>query len=574
MRTTSLLLIGLVYAGCSETSSSTPRDAAPRDVAAPRDLATPSDVTAPSDTAKPRDIATPREVATPSDANAESTVGCWDNPWSEGQLPPVVENIGQVPTYPDPVSQGELQVSVQVDLASLGQEWMGCGITAHYYNQFSYALQGGEDGQTNPLLDLLFSPEGLDCHFLVLRAMNEKHADPWPPLAFTGGNLDSMGNFKLDDPPAVSMVKYLRRYGVETILRPEVAPEDWLALGPDKAPGGDPIVRLAPLHYRDYADYLVAYARAMGEAQGRPIWGIIPQNEPDYVASWLYMYFKPDEMLAFVRDHLRPALQAASLDSTRILGPDTGKTTALPTVKTDNYFTPELNQAFDVLDIHTYDIPYRSPDDSQGLGRLAVGVGRLPPSKPILIEYGNANSQPDDDALGGTPQEMIITAKHLYNQLTLGRASIPLVWQGFWNKPPAGLIHLKDNDCGGWEGFAVPLDYQVLPKYFAYKHFSHNATASSRLVYGQSEDTDTLLLGFLGPGEAQLTLVAVNTGKELRHVSIEFSNPIASLSSGAFQHFRSTYLDRFAKQPDLVADQGRLQLDLPPSSIHTLVLIQ
>jgi hypothetical protein len=490
------------------------------------------------------------------------------------ELPPAVEGIGQAPTYPDPENQGELQVSVQIDLASLGQEWMGCGITAHYHTQFSYALQGGVDGQTNPLLDLLFSPEGLGCNFLVLRAMVENNADPWPPLTFTGGNLDSRGDFELDDPPAVSMVKYLKRYGVETILRPEVAPEDWLALGPDEAPSGDPVVRLAPLHYRDYADYLVAYARAIGEAQGYPVWGIIPQNEPDYVADWSYMFFEPDEMLAFVRDHLRPALQAASLESTRILGPDTGQTRGLPTVLADNYFTPELNRAFDVLDFHTYDIPYGSPDDSQALRRLAQGVGRLPAGKPILIEYGNANSQPEDEALGGTPQEMILAARHLFNQLTLGRAAISLVFQGFWNNPWAGLIHLKGDDSGGWEEYAVPLDYQVMPKYFACKHFFHNAPESSRLVHGQSEDAKTLVLGFLGPGEARLTLVAVNTGPELRHTSIEILNPSASLSSGAFQHFRSTYSDRFAQQADLAAHQGRLQVDLPPSSIHTLVLVQ
>ena len=97
------------------------------------------------------------------------------------------------------------------------------------------------------------------------------------------------------------------------------------------------------------------------------------------------------------------------------------------------------------------------------------------------------------------------------------------------------------------------------------------APESSRLVRGESTDTNTLVLGFTGPDENQLTLVAVNTGPELRHASIQILNPFASLSSDNFMHYRSTYSDRFEGQPPLTADQGLLLVDLPPFSIHTLV---
>ena len=82
------------------------------------------------------------------------------------------------------------------------------------------------DGDDNPLLDLLFGPEGLSCRLLVLRAVAEDNADPWPPLTFDGGNLGSDGTFTLDDPPAVSMVSYLRDRDVEIALRAERAPAE------------------------------------------------------------------------------------------------------------------------------------------------------------------------------------------------------------------------------------------------------------------------------------------------------------------------------------------------------------
>jgi hypothetical protein len=453
---------------------------------------------------------------------------------------------------------------VALELDETRQEWLGCGVTAHYHTQFPYALQGGVQGRENPLLDLFFGSEGLGCRLLVLRAVAEDNADPWPPLVFTGGNLNDDGEFVLDDPPVESMLTYLRERQVQVVLRPERAPPEWVTSGPDLDPNGEPVVRLAAAHAADYAGYLADYLDALGDIQGQPMWGLIPQNEPDFPTWWAYMLFAPDRLEGFVRDDLRPALDKAGLSETTLLGPDVATTWALPTGTNPGYFTTDLIQACGVLDFHAYDIPFNDPDDDAALERLSQGVARLPADRPVLIEYGNATGRAEDEALGGTPEEMILAARHLMNLLDRGRASRILWWQGFWDNPAAGLIQL-DADPGGWEVYAVPLDYQLTPKYFALQHFFRFAPAGSRLVMGPPAVAGVGLLAFEGPGEGQLTVVVVHAGSEqVRGVTLP--DP-----PGPVRHFRSTYKERFEEQPAPDTSTGGVSISIPPCSLHTLV---
>ncbi|NDV63236.1 glycoside hydrolase family 30 protein [Puniceicoccales bacterium CK1056] len=72
--------------------------------------------------------------------------------------------------------------------------------------------------------------------------------------------------------------------------------------------------KLLPEYYGVFSDYLVKYIRAYA-AEGIPIWGITPMNEPlGNGANWESTHFTPDEMRVLIKDHLGPTLKKAELD--------------------------------------------------------------------------------------------------------------------------------------------------------------------------------------------------------------------------------------------------------------------
>jgi glucosylceramidase len=71
---------------------------------------------------------------------------------------------------------------------------------------------------------------------------------------------------------------------------------------------------LKPEYYSAFADYIVKYIQTYGE-EGIAIWGLTPVNEPlGNNANWESLHFNPEQMRAFIADHLGPALAEAGLD--------------------------------------------------------------------------------------------------------------------------------------------------------------------------------------------------------------------------------------------------------------------
>ena len=71
---------------------------------------------------------------------------------------------------------------------------------------------------------------------------------------------------------------------------------------------------LKPEFQSTFADYIVKYVQAY-QQEGVPIWGLTPVNEPlGNDANWESLHFNPEQMRAFIADHLGPALTKAGLD--------------------------------------------------------------------------------------------------------------------------------------------------------------------------------------------------------------------------------------------------------------------
>ena len=76
---------------------------------------------------------------------------------------------------------------------------------------------------------------------------------------------------------------------------------------------------LKPEHESTYADYIVRYLDAYA-AEGVPIWGVTPVNEPHgNSGQWESMHFTPESQNAFIKEHLGPRLRASDHPDTRVL---------------------------------------------------------------------------------------------------------------------------------------------------------------------------------------------------------------------------------------------------------------
>ena len=492
-----------------------------------------------------------------SDTNQQSDSG-------EIDFPAVAENLGLIPTYPDQEPTETLDVEATVDFSAPAQVYLGFGMTMQFFVQFSWVLQNAQGGDENQLLDDLFAPHGLNCDYIFVGPVGHAPENDEPPLVYRGSYYQD-GALILDNPPIVSIVEYLARYDTRVIVRPQLAPAEWIEERPHE---GENVTKLQLDHYADFAQYLVDYARLLEAQSGFDVWGLTVQNEPDFPAVWDYVHYTPEELLVFVRDHLRPARDAAGLSRINLVGPDCGTTWALPSILGDGYFTSELRQVFDIYDYHGYDMPFVEPDPT-GSERRLRSTSELT-DKPILFEYGNATSSVEDNAVGGTPWEMILTANHIFDMLTLGRAGIPVWFSGLWAEPASGLLQVDhDYSTQGFETYAVPVQYQRLPKYYAVMHFSRLAPIPSRIIPVQEDDWGLEAVGFYDATSGDTMIVLVNRGTETRHTTLILSG---ATISGPFQHYRTTNTDRFLLVGDVAVESGRVQVELPPASIHTLSL--
>jgi glucosylceramidase len=95
--------------------------------------------------------------------------------------------------------------------------------------------------------------------------------------------------------------------------------EEWYIPGSEKnnwqGTGGS----LKPQYVSLYADYLVQYLNAY-QKEGVPIWGITPVNEPHgNNGQWESMRFTPESQNEFIKNHLRPKLEASKNDQVKLL---------------------------------------------------------------------------------------------------------------------------------------------------------------------------------------------------------------------------------------------------------------
>ncbi|WP_299682846.1 carbohydrate-binding protein [uncultured Dokdonia sp.] len=129
----------------------------------------------------------------------------------------------------------------------------------------------------------------------------------------TPGDIN-MNNFSLDGPDKEDLIPIIKKVleinpNIKILATPWSAPT-WMKTNRDTS--SNPAIggSLDPQFYEAYARYFVRYLQEM-EAEGIPIWGITPQNEPENPFNEPSMAMTSNEQLDFINNHLGPQIEAA-----------------------------------------------------------------------------------------------------------------------------------------------------------------------------------------------------------------------------------------------------------------------
>ncbi len=171
-------------------------------------------------------------------------------------------------------------------------------------------------------------------------------------------------NFSIDEDredviPIIKAAMARSKEGFKIIASPWTAPP-WMKDNQDWVGG-----KLLPEYYDTWALFFSKYLDAY-QAEGIDIWGFTVENEPlGNGNNWESMHFSPEEMTAFVQNHLGPRLEADGKRAVKILGYDQNREHLKEWVD-EMYRDEDSREYFDGTAIHWYASTYEVfPDELQ-----------------------------------------------------------------------------------------------------------------------------------------------------------------------------------------------------------------
>ncbi|HUQ65679.1 MAG TPA: glycoside hydrolase family 30 beta sandwich domain-containing protein [Flavitalea sp.] len=208
--------------------------------------------------------------------------------------------------------------SITIDTSQAFQEMDGFGYTltsgsATLINDMSSAAKAN-------LLAELFGNSEISIHVSYLRlsiGASDLSSQVYTYDDMPAGQTDpDLNNFSLD-PDKADLIPLLREIiainpGIKIIAAPWTAPV-WMKDNQSSIGGS-----LKPEYYRPYAKYFEKYVLAM-KAEGITITAITPQNEPLNPGNNPSLVMNATQQADFIKNHLGPVFQAASINTKIIL---------------------------------------------------------------------------------------------------------------------------------------------------------------------------------------------------------------------------------------------------------------
>ena len=244
---------------------------------------------------------------------------------------------------------------------------------------------------------------------------------------------------------------------------------------------------LAPKYYQVYANYFVKYIKAMA-ANGIPIWGITPQNEPENPNNTPSCVWTAQQETDFLNQNLGPAFKAAGI-TTKILAYDHNcDHPDYPTFVCNNSAYAD-GSAF-----HLY------------LGNIsAMTTVYNATKKPVYFTEQCTCSNDFAGELQNHVKNVMIGSLTNWSKLVME-----------WNlATDAGLgPHTSDGGCGSCYGGVMENSataFSLYASYYVVAQFSKVAKANATRIGATSTDSHLSSVAFINP-DGSRSLVAYNGG--------------------------------------------------------------
>lgn len=205
---------------------------------------------------------------------------------------------------------------------------INAGTTYQTMDGFGYTLTEGSAEvisgmaatQQNQLLNDLYNPTtGLNASLIRISIAASDLSSSSYSYNETSGDTN-MNNFSLNGPDLTYLIPIIKKIqqinpNIKILATPWSAPR-WMKTNGSWVGGS-----LQTQYYAAYARYFVKYIAAM-QAQGIPIWGITPQNEPENPHNEPSMLMNSTEQKNFINQQLGPQLAAAGYGGVKIIAFD------------------------------------------------------------------------------------------------------------------------------------------------------------------------------------------------------------------------------------------------------------
>ncbi|KOP39579.1 T9SS C-terminal target domain-containing protein [Flavobacterium sp. WLB] len=205
---------------------------------------------------------------------------------------------------------------------------VNAGTTYQTMDGFGYTLTEGSAEvisgmaatQQNQLLNDLYNPNtGLNASVIRISIAASDLSNSSYSYNETAGDTN-MNNFSLNGPDLTYLIPIIKKIqlinpNIKILATPWSAPR-WMKTNGSWIGGS-----LQTQYYAAYARYFVKYIAAM-QAQGIPIWGITPQNEPENPNNEPSMLMNSTEQKNFINQQLGPQMAAAGYGGVKIIAFD------------------------------------------------------------------------------------------------------------------------------------------------------------------------------------------------------------------------------------------------------------
>lgn len=318
--------------------------------------------------------------------------------------------------------------------------------------------------------------------------------------------------------------------------------------------------RLRDDAYGVYAENLVDFIR-WAEGKGIDLIAISPQNEPDYrFHNNESMDWEAADLLRFIADQFRPALNAAGYAGIPIVAPE-----LMDWRRRGGWEAFYQHPDTDILAFHNYDWAF----DFFSRGSDTRYPRAVDTDKPIwMTEISDVFSGED---FTDTIDDALVWARHIHRVIAEAGGS---AWHWWWFAPASHginnnetLLATRAGVYSGGQPIEGPLE--VLKRGYAIAQFARFVRPGDRMIaidYPREAFPRVLLSAYHGRG--RVTVVAINEEDAPTNIRIEgVPQDLTQITA-----WMTTAEDNLSSQGHMPRPNGfPLEFTLPPKSVVTLV---